>query len=482
MALERKSRSAVFSDKRKEETESLFLIIAIVSTSLSIAGSRQFAYSNSISGVPVLDLLSLVSILVLLRLLLWRDLRSTARRLPLAALITGTGLLTVSIIENGGLPNVHQLRLIVPPTLLLLALSCNASKVSDRVITLALWAPLVFALTLNTVSLVAGWPFQKDTQNLSLSDVMFPTHVRGDTFSLLLLGPFFAQLSRPARNRGLPPGTGIVIASLLILYGHTYSSHKATPFVFVVAIALIFSSRRQSSRFLKATVLLILNVLSLFIAPTIRDSADSLNLRSPESAPAPQVPNPSQASPPVPDAPSRSDSEGEVPLLQQFRLEGSELARLKTWGDLLTSLNSPVSIALGSKSSDQAAMLRACGGDPLEYPAGKCDLDNGEPILPDGSVRPPLAYAHNWIVTLVFNFGVLGFLVASLLLSLAVTRIRLCGTSTSLAVTTFLLGGFVSAYLFSPFVSLYFVVLAVTCAEPANSERSTHRRDLTETH
>ena len=480
MILERTSRSAVFSDKRKQETEFLFLTIAIVSTSLSIAGSRSFAYLTSISGIPALDLLSLVSILIFLVPLLWRDLRSTARRLPLAALITGTGLLTVSIIENGGLPNVHQLRLIVPPTLLLLALSCSGSTVSDRVIRLALWAPLVFALTLNTMSLVAGWPFQKHTQNLSLYDVIFPTHVRGDTFSLLLLGPFFARLSRPARSRVLPPGTGIVIASLLSLYGQTYSSHKATPFVFVVAIALIFSSRRHSSRFMKATVLLVLNVLSLFIAPTIRDAANSLTLRPPESAPAsPPVPD---ASPPVPDASSRTDSEAEVSPLQQFRLEGSELARLKTWGDLLTSLNSPASIALGSKSSDRAAMLRACGGDPLEYPAGKCDLDNGNPILPDGSIRPPLAYAHNWIVTLVFNYGVLGFLVASLLLSLAVTRIRLCGASTSLAVTTFLLGGLVSAYLFSPFVSLYFVVLSVTCVEPANSERSTLRRDLTVPH
>ena len=86
-------------------------------------------------------------------------------------------------------------------------------------------------------------------------------------------------------------------------------------------------------------------------------------------------------------------------------LGGTSLARLDTWRDALASLDTIREVVFGGDSSNDSLLLEACGYKLLEYQqsssVNKCAVDNGWSEF-------PLPFAHNWFITALLYFGLMG--------------------------------------------------------------------------
>ena len=459
----------------------VILFLAASTATLSLAGSRQLAYDTQIAGVPVLSALSFLA-LFLLVCPSCRGIFQTPRRpRPLLTVLSAILLSAVAIAEAEGIPNFHQLRLVVPTILMLLVVSVPSQVVGHTAFNIIISAPLLLALILSTLSSTVPWLLNVAPTERTLFEILFPTQVRGDTFVLLVIGPIFLLLGN---NLGVRQAAGrLVAASALILYAQTYSSHKATPLVIGAFITVGLFLKALHKRWIYL-ILLAVTFGGAIVGPNLRDQAQNVILSSPSKKTSGDkivtaeseltLPQEAFLESTTPQGSTlTSDEVGDrVDLFQPLRLEGSELARLTTWADIFTALTSAKKVLLGDDSSDPAALLRACGGDPREYPARKCDLDNGAVSQPDGTIRLPLAYAHNWIMTLLFNFGLVGLSCSLLILSSSLSQLRISPQGTPLLVITFLIGGLVSAYFFSPFIAPYFMMIALIGVNGEQQTRS----------
>ena len=409
--------------------------VLIALSSLSLAGSRTLAYDLNIAGIPLID--AAIIVLLFASAVLTIRQHDLDRRTLLILIALAPVVLTAAI-ESAGQPNEQTLRLLMPFAVFALALLPSQIGWQRSELRWLLALPALIRFALNLAYLVINGSNPALTGIDQIRAFIFPDLAQADGLGLIYGFGMLALIDIDAARSRPRASTAIAVVYLGIA-GQVVRDHKALLLTTAICALLALTHgrfyRTAGERKL-GTVAVAAVVVGFFAGPVIA------SWQWPQSA--------TQATPTTTQATPTAATKSAGPL-ERFAIQGSETARLDTWGDILRAADGPSRFLIGGNSSDTNLLLAACGFSRTEYEQSssrnKCAVDSGFADF-------PLQFAHNWVFTSYLYFGIIG--VASLMVllylslrdSAAVFRLTPMGA----APAVFWLVGLTSVFLWSPFV------------------------------
>jgi len=426
--------------------------VLIALSSLSLAGSRTLAYDLNIAGIPLIDAAIIVVLTASALLSIhWHRSDRRTRLILIAAVPT----VLIAVVESAGQPNEQTLRLLMPFVVFGLALLPSKMDWRRSDLRWLLALPLVIHFTLNLLYLNIKISDPRSTGIDQIRAVIFPDLSRADGLGLIF-GFGLLVLADRAIGRNSVRLTSLAGAAYLMLAGQVAFDHKALVLgVAACALAIIgygFQTRQASlCRFGIAAMSAV--VVSFFLAPVLA------SWQTPESTPATTTPATTTPATTTP-ATTTPTTTAKPDVLERLAVEGSEVARLDTWGDIMRATDSVSRLITGGNSSNTDLLLNACGFSRADYDVSprlnKCAVDNGSSDF-------PLQFAHNWLFTSYLYFGVIGVAALTILLALSLRDSVVVFRSTPMAAApvVFWLIGLTSVFLWSPFVLTHAAVVTL---------------------